>query len=247
MQEEWEKYLLSKVELQSLPKSNKKKAKTPKGFGILDGVIPSVSGQKSEFSSISKHENDALLAAAYEISKLAKVDADAKEGVNENCGEGKKNKRSKKKAILDMTDPESAATPSEHEGLVNDCRIPVASQHLDRMFLRKHDQGSEDTNQLVHFHTLESEQSILEILQPSVIVLYHPDMAFVREIEVYKSENPSKRLKVYFLFYEESTEVQKYEASVRRENGAFESLIRQKSVMMIPVSQVCYFALVYCS
>ncbi|KAL2336942.1 hypothetical protein Fmac_011388 [Flemingia macrophylla] len=29
----------------------------------------------------------------------------------------------------------------------------------------------------------------------------------------------------------------KFEASIRRENGAFESLIRQKSMMMIPVDQ----------
>jgi DNA excision repair protein ERCC-4 len=63
-------------------------------------------------------------------------------------------------------------------------------------------------------------------------------ITFVREIEVYKAENPSKRLRVYFLFYEESSEVQKFESSIRRENEAFESLIRQKSLMMIPVDQV---------
>ncbi|XP_042021263.1 DNA repair endonuclease UVH1-like isoform X2 [Salvia splendens] len=120
IREEWEKYLLSKVELQALPKFKKKKPKAPKGIGLLDGVVPSVSGQKAD---------------------------------------------------------------------------------------------------------------------PSIIILYHPDIAFVREIEVYKSENPSKRLKVYFLFYENSTEVQKFEASIRRENGAFESLIRQKSLMMVSVSQ----------
>jgi hypothetical protein len=70
-------------------------------------------------------------------------------------------------------------------------------------------------------------------------------MTFVREIEVYKAENPSKRLKVYFIFYEDSTEVQKFEASIRRENGAFESLIRQKSMMMIPVDRVCFPLLLF--
>lgn len=89
----------------------------------------------------------------------------------------------------------------------------------------------------MHFYALESDQPILDVLKPSVIIVYHPDMSFVREIEVYKAENPLKNLKVYFLFYDESTEVQKFEASIRRENGAFESLIRQKSSMMIPVDQ----------
>lgn len=70
-----------------------------------------------------------------------------------------------------------------------------------------------------------------------MIIVYHADVSFVREIEVYKSENPSRKVKVYFLFYDDSTEVRKYEASIRRENGAFESLIRQKSLMMIPVDQ----------
>ncbi|PUZ43326.1 hypothetical protein GQ55_9G652400 [Panicum hallii var. hallii] len=37
--------------------------------------------------------------------------------------------------------------------------------------------------------------------------------------------------------FRDSTEVQKFESSIRRENEAFESLIRQKSLMMIPVDQ----------
>ncbi|CAN6314366.1 unnamed protein product [Urochloa humidicola] len=89
----------------------------------------------------------------------------------------------------------------------------------------------------VEFHALDSDQHILDVWKPSIIILYHPDITFVREIEVYKAENPSRKLKVYFLFYEDSTEVQKFESSIRRENEAFESLIRQKSLMMIPVDQ----------
>ncbi|XP_062217154.1 DNA repair endonuclease UVH1 isoform X4 [Phragmites australis] len=89
----------------------------------------------------------------------------------------------------------------------------------------------------VQFYALDSEQHVLDVWKPSVIIVYHPDITFVREIEVYKAENPSRKLKVYFLFYEDSTEVQKFECSIRRENEAFESLIRQKSLMMIPVDQ----------
>uniref|UniRef100_A0ACD5VIP6 Uncharacterized protein n=1 Tax=Avena sativa TaxID=4498 RepID=A0ACD5VIP6_AVESA len=89
----------------------------------------------------------------------------------------------------------------------------------------------------VQFYALDSDQHVLDTWKPSVIIVYHPDITFVREIEVYKAENPLKKLKVYFLFYEESSEVQKFESSIRRENEAFESLIRQKSLMMIPVDQ----------
>ncbi|CAI7832441.1 unnamed protein product, partial [Closterium sp. NIES-53] len=51
-----------------------------------------------------------------------------------------------------------------------------------------------------------------------------------------RSQQPP--LRVLFLFHEGSTEGHKFEASVRRENGAFEQLIRQKAVMTIPAEQV---------
>lgn len=255
IREEWEKYLLSKVELQALPKFNKRKPKAPKGFGILNGVISSVSGQKADVTSISKQENDALLAAALEISKLVKGNKDIRDGgTDKEHGKERTSERKKKKPVIGKSDPESdtsiqSKTPaSKHEGTRNEQHLSVSghlfenasgSEYLDRRILRKHDQGSENPIQLssVYFHALENDMNILDILQPSVIIVYHPNIAFVREIEVYKSENPSKRLKVYFLFYENSTEVQKFEASIRRENGAFESLIRQKSLMMVPVNQ----------
>lgn len=249
---EWEKYLLGKVELRALPKSNKNKRKAPKGFGILDGVIPSISGQRAEVTSISKQENDALLAAAHDISKKAKRDPIVEvDGVSEEHGRGRKT-QSKKKKVIDRTDsdsePETGIQSEDHPSKSED-KTNVSHQlyghesgteSLDKGVLRKHSHKSENTNDFpsVHFHALESGEVILDIFQPSVIIVYHPSVAFVREIEIYKAENPSKKLKVYFMFYEDSTEVQKFEASVRRENGAFESLIRQKSLMLIPVGQV---------
>ncbi|XP_047973352.1 DNA repair endonuclease UVH1 isoform X3 [Salvia hispanica] len=247
IREEWEKYLLSKVELQALPKFKKKKPKAPKGIGLLDGVIPSVSGQKADISSINKLENDALMAAAHEISKLAKVNSDIRDGgTNKEHG---KSEGKKKKPVFSEPDPESdtGVQPKIPTLKHDEVQNPIAghvlknaseSECVDRSILRKHAQEPENVLlSSVFFHALENDKNILDILQPSIIILYHPDIAFVREIEVYKSENPSKRLKVYFLFYENSTEVQKFEASIRRENGAFESLIRQKSLMMVSVSQ----------
>lgn len=257
MREEWDKYLLSKVELQSLPKSNKKKPKALKGFGVLDGVVPTIAGQTAEFSSVSKQENDALLAAATEIGKKAKKDIDAKDGVTcEGHKKGRRKGSNKKKSVIGRIDHESETCKQSEmlcPGLEDKKKYcdPAVAGHLlenapqsetsDKGVLRKHGRGPENTKQLppVHFFALESNQSILDILQPSAIIVYHPDIAFVREIEIYKAENPSKKLKVYFLFYEDSTEVRKFEASVLRENGAFESLIRQKSLMLIPVDQVC--------
>lgn len=240
MREEWEKYLLSKVQLQALPKRNAKKAKEPKGFGVLDGVVATASGKRAEVSSISKQEHDALLAAASEVSKRINKDivgeddnqrkhVDGGGGSVKGKGKGKKKKGSAGEENNNDVAPEDNAMEG---GCLNEVFLRKHAQRLDA-------ESSRETKKLppVVFYALESDKKILDILKPSTIISYHPDIAFVREVEIYKAENPSRKVKVYFLFYEESTEVQKFEASVRRENGAFESLIRQKSLMMIPVDQ----------
>lgn len=220
MREEWKKYLLSKVELKGI-ETRKKKPTGAKGFGILDGVIPSTPSKKTEAGSISKQENDALLAAASKLSRLAKEDVILEDNTLEKKGKGTKKRRTKKNED-DNGNKFEISRPND-EDQTNGVH-PVLRRHNDRL-------------PPVQFYAIESDQPILDILKPTVIIVYHADVSFVREIEGYKSENPSRKVKVYFLFYDDSTEVRKYEASIRRENGAFESLIRQKSLMMIPVDQ----------
>ncbi|KAL9242755.1 hypothetical protein vseg_016724 [Gypsophila vaccaria] len=257
MQEEWQKYLLSKVELkryEARTKGAKKKAKEPKGFGILDGAIPQTTKENGEPSSINKLENDALLAAASAIRNLSKKEVVNDDSAQRNAGDEVKSKgkgkgRSRKplqgKQLIENDSETGGSDKSRIDSLVDegdktgDCTLVSDGNGI----LRKHTEPvNTDVNSNakplppVHFHALESDQCILDILKPSVIIVYHPDINFVREIEVYNAEYPSKKVKVYFLFYEESTEVQKFEASIRRENVAFESLIRQKSMMMIPVN-----------
>ncbi|XP_030946954.1 DNA repair endonuclease UVH1 [Quercus lobata] len=254
MREEWEKYLLNKVDLRDLQTRYKKKPKDPKGFGVLDGIVPITPAQNAQASSsINKQEHDALLAAASELRSQAKKDCAIGDDPqphdgSKKGGKGKGKGRSKKgPANVQSLGNKKAArndkvetSDSENEGKKDE----INPATVDKSILWKHTQESNITGSRtakplppVHFYALESDQPILDTLKPSVIIVYQPDITFVREIEVYKSENLSKNLKVYFLFYEDSTEVQKFEASIRRENAAFESLIRQKSMMMIPVDQ----------
>ncbi|KAJ8526704.1 hypothetical protein K7X08_029181 [Anisodus acutangulus] len=193
MREEWEKYLLSKVQLQALPKRNAKKAKGLKGLGYL------------MVFSISKQEHDALLATACEVSKRINKDIIGDDDDQNHVDGGgfvkRKGKGKKKKG--------SAGEKTNNDVVLNDNATEGGC--LDEVFLRKHDQGldaesSRENKKLppVVFYALESDKKVLDILKPSTIISYHPDIAF---------------------------------ASVRRKNGAFESLIRQKSLMMIPVDQ----------
>lgn len=263
MRDEWEKYLLSKVELQSLPKHDrKKKPKESQGIGVLDGTIRKTSGNNTDVSSISKQENDALLAAATELRKEVKKDDMTNSEISEDKAEHQKGKKRKAPRNIPTTsnvddtnsdDPtvnkRSEKHPSEsHKKIGPEVIVGVHTSidegiSADKGNIQKHVQGVDTEGTMlppVHFYAIESDTHILDILKPSVIIVYHPDVAFVREIEIYKSENPSSKLKVYFLFYDDSTEVQKFEASIRRENAAFESLIRQKSMMMMPAYQVSF-------
>lgn len=265
MREEWKKYLLNKVELRNMQTPQKKKAKntkvlgTPKGFGILDGIAPVTPAQNAEASSMCKQEHDALLAAASEIRNLGKKDNSTVDSLEPQAGnrepaKGKGFKRNtRSSATIQLSKSrkcrrrkasvkdESQLSGSDNEGKTCEINSVVEGGYSEGSNHKVANAPQlTDSKPLppVHFYALESDQPILDILKPSAIIVYHPSVTFVREIEVYKAENPSKKLKVYFLFYEDSTEVQKFEANIQRENSAFESLIRQKSSMMIPVDQV---------
>ncbi|CAA7041895.1 unnamed protein product [Microthlaspi erraticum] len=244
MREEWEMYLLSKIEIRNVQTPQKKKQKrAPKGFGILDGVVPVTTVQSSEGSSVCRQEHEALMAAASSIRKLGKTIGMASENKNpephvdkasSTKGKGKKESPSLRRSIRSCNTKTVNSEPETVSVSENDEKASEASTSGANDV---HSSSARKKLPPVHFYALESDQPILDVLKPSVIIVYHPDMGFVREIEVYKAENPLRKLKVYFLFYDESTEVQKFEASIRRENGAFESLIRQKATMIIPVDQ----------
>ncbi|KAH9261338.1 hypothetical protein BASA82_001022 [Batrachochytrium salamandrivorans] len=81
------------------------------------------------------------------------------------------------------------------------------------------------------------DSDLLERVKPQWIIMYDPDVAFVRRIEVYKALHPEISLSVYFLVYDNSVEEQRYLTSIRREKQAFEKLINQKATMVIPIDQ----------
>ncbi|KAJ2654408.1 DNA repair protein RAD16 [Coemansia sp. RSA 1200] len=78
--------------------------------------------------------------------------------------------------------------------------------------------------------------SILETLQPTHVVMYDPDPAFIRLVEVYQATVGAGRLKhVYFMVYDNSLEEQRYLSGIRRERESFEKLIREKATLVIPI------------
>lgn len=75
---------------------------------------------------------------------------------------------------------------------------------------------------------------VLHEVEPRYVILYDAELTFVRQLEIYKASRSGKPLRVYFLIYGGSTEEQRYLTTLRKEKLAFEHLIREKSVMVVP-------------
>lgn len=95
-----------------------------------------------------------------------------------------------------------------------------------------------DPNDLILIHTYDKqnqEESLLQEISPSFIIIYEPDTTFIRRAEIYRSSNPYKEVRVYFMYYGMSVEEQRYLAAVRKEKDAFTRLVREKAGLPITI------------
>jgi DNA excision repair protein ERCC-4 len=95
-----------------------------------------------------------------------------------------------------------------------------------------------DMNELVVVHPYEGDmdEHVLEEVKPRYVIMYEPDAAFIRRIEVYRSSHSDRNIKVYFMYYGGSVEEQRYLSAVRREKDAFTKLIRERGNMAITLT-----------
>ena len=85
----------------------------------------------------------------------------------------------------------------------------------------------------VDIHPFENAERALYEVQPSFVVLYDPDVATLRQVEVYGARTPQRPLKVYYLAYADSVETERYQATLERERRAFDTLIKQKDSLAV--------------
>ena len=83
---------------------------------------------------------------------------------------------------------------------------------------------------VVHPYDGDMDEQILEEVRPRYVIMYEPDAAFIRRVEVYRSSHNDRNIKVYFMYYGGSVEEQRYLSAVRKEKDAFTKLIRERGV-----------------
>ena len=86
---------------------------------------------------------------------------------------------------------------------------------------------------LVHPYDGDMDDHLLEEIKPRYVIMYEPDAAFIRRIEVYRSSHTNRQVRVYFMYYGGSVEEQRYLSAVRREKDAFTKLIRERGNMAL--------------
>ncbi|KAJ5670656.1 uncharacterized protein N7477_006019 [Penicillium maclennaniae] len=98
-----------------------------------------------------------------------------------------------------------------------------------------------DMNDLVMIHPYDGDMDdhILEEVRPRYIIMYEPDAAFIRRVEVYRSSHSGRNVKVYFIYYGGSVEEQRYLSAVRREKDSFTKLIKEKRGDYILTPEIC--------
>lgn len=86
---------------------------------------------------------------------------------------------------------------------------------------------------VIHVYDGDQDEHVLEEVKPRYIIMYEPDAAFIRRVEVYRSSHNDRNVRVYFMYYGGSVEEQKYLSTVRREKDAFTKLIKERASMSL--------------
>lgn len=75
----------------------------------------------------------------------------------------------------------------------------------------------------------KTDDLVLQELMPSFIVMFEPDLSFIRRVEVHQANYKDNPAKTYFMYYSDSVEEQRHLTAIRKEKEAFTKLIREKS------------------
>ncbi|KDR70041.1 hypothetical protein GALMADRAFT_76875 [Galerina marginata CBS 339.88] len=193
---------------EALKKKDKEKAQRAQNRRRVRGGAPAASGSRDDGNVIAKPEPKEMDLAALQN------EADAFAQFWESQGE----------AILS----------GQPLNLVDDIAfLDFGSDALESDFDNNYGLLPSEQTVLVRAYSDDTDDRILMEFKPKFIVMFEPDMDFVRRIEVYKSANPGLAVRVYHMVYGNSCEEHKYLAGIRREKDSFQRLIKERGSMLI--------------
>ncbi|KAI9891909.1 MAG: hypothetical protein M1814_002294 [Vezdaea aestivalis] len=88
----------------------------------------------------------------------------------------------------------------------------------------------------IHIYNGDRDEQLLEELRPRYIIMYEPNLGFIRRVEVYRSSHRNCQVKIYFMYYGGSHEEKAHLTNIRSEKEAFEKLIRERAQMAMTLT-----------
>lgn len=76
-----------------------------------------------------------------------------------------------------------------------------------------------------------NDDALLQEIMPSYIIMYEPDLDFIRKVEIYRATHKDLPPKVYFMYYGDSVEEQTHLTAIKKEKDAFTKLIRENAML----------------
>ncbi|KAL6931534.1 hypothetical protein ACO0R3_002999 [Hanseniaspora guilliermondii] len=73
----------------------------------------------------------------------------------------------------------------------------------------------------------EESQNVLNTLQPRYVILYEPNLEFIRKLDLYKQIH--RNTKIFMLYYRDTIEEQNHLTQLKREKKAFVKLLKEKN------------------
>lgn len=147
------------------------------------------------------------------VARVHQLHTGSHDGENENDEERENS------SIVDLLADEDEANEVEGE----------LSGMIDTFHELSFDWINSNDQIIVQVYNDKHDASFLEELSPSYIIMYEPDLSFIRRIEIYQAIQSQNPAKVYFMYYGNSVEEQKHLLRIKKEKDAFTRLIREKA------------------
>ncbi|CUM45412.1 uncharacterized protein AC631_02589 [Debaryomyces fabryi] len=88
-----------------------------------------------------------------------------------------------------------------------------------------------DDQIIIETYNDKTNDSLLQEVSPAYIIMYEPNLSFIRRVEIYQAVNKEYPAKTYFMYYGTSVEEQKHLMRIKKEKDAFTKLIREKATL----------------
>ncbi|KAI3406114.2 rad16 [Candida oxycetoniae] len=223
--------LVKKINSDLNNESEKSHQEVGEGAEITMSKTFSRNGQP--ISKRRRTRGDSISARVERLYSLGNINGGDGDGGGNEDGDLTKQEEERIKQLVDADANEEGKEEEEEEeeeGVEEEVEREHADTTLDDIQANFQFINS-DSQIIIQVYNETYNASFLEELSPSFIIMYQPDLSFIRRIEIYQAISKDNPAKVYFMYYGESVEEQKHLLRIKKEKEAFTRLIKEKATL----------------